>query len=211
VKCKLCAFRPALVAEWVKPLATVHTGQGSLPVWVEAWVLPLRVIGLSVHVHAIGLFLDRHRGFICVLFKMWQVAAAKFRESCLATVCAASGILISQAAQLATRWPTCCLLAHGRPMGPTGVNGLAAGRGPTYWAQSGDLVKEKRIWYLKLGAILNTTQSSLSPTYTSRIHTDTPTPSGLRNGPTYVVLALWLNGPPCKWSGVGVELCAFCV
>ena len=26
--------------------------------------------------------------------------------------------------------------------------------------------------------------------------------SGLRNGPTYVALALWLNGPPCKWSGV---------
>ena len=29
-------IRPALVAEWVKPLATVHTGQGSLPVRVEA-------------------------------------------------------------------------------------------------------------------------------------------------------------------------------
>jgi len=27
---------PALVAEWVKPLAAVHTGQGSLPVRVEA-------------------------------------------------------------------------------------------------------------------------------------------------------------------------------
>ena len=25
-----------LVAEWVKPLAAVHAGQGSLPVWVEA-------------------------------------------------------------------------------------------------------------------------------------------------------------------------------
>jgi len=24
----------------------------------------------------------------------------------------------------------------------------------------------------------------------------------LRNGPIYVALALWLNGPPCKWSGV---------
>jgi len=24
----------------------------------------------------------------------------------------------------------------------------------------------------------------------------------VRNGPTYVALALWLNGPPCKWSGV---------
>ena len=61
---------PALVVEWVKPLAAVHTGQGSLSVRVEACLLPLRVIGLSAGVHAIGLFLDRHRGFTCVLFKM---------------------------------------------------------------------------------------------------------------------------------------------
>jgi len=66
----LAECRPALVAEWVKPLATVHTGQGSLPVWVEACLLPLWAIGLSAGVHAIGLFLDRHRGFTCVLFKM---------------------------------------------------------------------------------------------------------------------------------------------
>jgi len=33
-------------------------------------VHPLRVIGLSACVHAIGLFLNRHRGFTCVLFKM---------------------------------------------------------------------------------------------------------------------------------------------
>jgi len=33
----LCTLpMPALAAEWVKPLATVHTGQGSLPVRVEA-------------------------------------------------------------------------------------------------------------------------------------------------------------------------------
>jgi len=24
----------------------------------------------------------------------------------------------------------------------------------------------------------------------------------LCNGPTYMALALWLNSPPCKWSGV---------
>ena len=30
-------------------------------------------------------------------------------------------------------------------------------------------------------------------------------PPGLRNGPTYVALALWLNGPPCNWSGVEWE------
>jgi len=194
---------PALVAEWVKPLAAVRTGQGLLPMWVEACLLPLRVIGLLAGVHAIGLFLDRHRGFTCVLFKMWQVATARFRESCLAAVCAASGILILQAVRLAARWPTCRLLAHGRPMGPTGVNGLAAGGGPAYWAQSGDLAEERQIWYLKLGTILNTTQSSLSlPTHHAYIQTHPPL--GLRNGPTYVALALWPNGPPCKWSGVDV-------
>jgi len=30
------ACGPALVAEWVKPPAAVHAGQGSLPAWVEA-------------------------------------------------------------------------------------------------------------------------------------------------------------------------------
>ena len=30
----------------------------------------------------------------------------------------------------------------------------------------------------------------------------THTHSGLHNGLTYVALALWLNGPPCKWGGV---------
>jgi len=89
-------------------------------------------------------------------------------------------------------------------MGPTGVNGLAAGGGPAYWVQSGDLAEEKQIWYLKLGAILNTIQSSLSlPTHHAYIQTHPP--SGLRNGPTYVALGLWLNGPPCKWSGVEEE------
>jgi len=33
-------------------------------------------------------------------------------------------------------------------------------------------------------------------------HTHRHTHSGLCNGPTYVALALWLNSPPCKWSGV---------
>jgi len=74
------------------------------------------------------------------------VAAAKSRESCLAVVSAASGKLILQAVRLAARWPTCCLLAHGHPIGPTGVNGLAAGGGPAYWTQPGDLSEEKQIW-----------------------------------------------------------------
>jgi len=42
------------------------------------------------------------------------------------------------------------------------------------------------------------------PTLQAYIQTYLPTSpsSGLHNGPTYVALALWLNGPPCKWSGV---------
>ena len=66
----LTLISPAPVAEWVKPPAAVHAGQGSFPVRVEALVHPLRVISLLARVHAIGLFLDRHRGFTCVLFKM---------------------------------------------------------------------------------------------------------------------------------------------
>ena len=54
----------------VKPPAAVHAGQGSLPVRVEALVHPLWESGLLARVHAIGLLLDRHRGFTCVLFKM---------------------------------------------------------------------------------------------------------------------------------------------
>ena len=54
----------------VKPPATVHAGQGSLPVCVEALGHPLRESSLlKARVHAIGLLLDRHRGFTCVLLK----------------------------------------------------------------------------------------------------------------------------------------------
>jgi len=56
---------------------------------------------------------------------------------------------------------------------------------------------------LKLGALLNTVQGSLLPTHHAHTHTHTHT--GLRNGPTYLALALWLNSPPCKWSGVEWE------
>ena len=57
---------------------------------------------------------------------------AEFREGCSAAVGAAGGILTLQALRL--DWPlggrpAACLLARGRPMGPTGVYGLAAGRG----------------------------------------------------------------------------------
>jgi len=62
------------------------------------------------------------------------VAVVEFREGCSAAVGAAGGTLTLQAVQL--DWPlggrpAACLLAHGCPMGPTGVYGLAAGRG---WA-----------------------------------------------------------------------------
>ena len=33
---KVALDTPALVAEWVMPLAAVQAGQGSFPVWVEA-------------------------------------------------------------------------------------------------------------------------------------------------------------------------------
>jgi len=143
--------------------------------------------------------LDRHRGFTCVLFKMWQVAAAKFRESCLAAVCAASGILILQAVRLAARWPTCRLLAHGRPMGPTGVNGLAAGTGRPIGCSRATWRKRNRygIWSWAQYWIQYKALSYL-PTHHAYIQTHPPL--GLCNGPTYVALALWLNGPPCKWK-----------
>ena len=126
-------------------------------------------------------------------------------ESCLAAVCAVSGLLILQATWLchgigavAARWPACCLLAHGRPMG---VNGRAGG-GPACWAVRRLGRRETKMIF---EAGRNTKYSTrLSVTYTSRTHTHTHPliPLGLRNGPTYAALALWLNGPPCKWSGV---------
>jgi len=69
------------------------------------------------------------------------------------------------------------------------------------------LVRRETDPELKLGVMLNTIQSSLLPpsslpTHHAYIQTHPPPPSGLRSGPTYVALALWHNGPPCKWSGV---------
>jgi len=93
-------------------------------------------------------------------------------------------------------------------MGPTGVNGLAARRGQAgLLGAAGRLVRRETDPELKLGAILNTIQSSLFPssslpTHHAYIQTHPPPPSGLCNGPTYVALAPWLNGPPCKWTGV---------
>ena len=169
------------MAEWVKPLATVHAGQGLLPVRVEAWVHPLRVIGLSACVHAIGLFLVRHRGFTCVLFKMWQVAAAKSRESCLAAVGAAGGILILQAMRLVARWPTCRLPARPRASyGPYGRERACSEEGasrPTGRSRAACQKRNRSRVEIGRHTKYNTKFSLplLFPTYTSRIHTDTST------------------------------------
>jgi len=97
-------------------------------------------------------------------------------ESCLAAVCAISGILILRAMWLchgiravAARWPACCLLTHGRPMG---VKGRAGGQ-PACWAVRRLGGRETKLIF---EAGCNTKYSTrLSVTYTSRTHTDTPT------------------------------------
>jgi len=170
-------------------------------------VHPLRVIGLLARVHALGLlFLDRHRGFTCVLFKMSQVAAAKFRESCLAAVGAAGGTLILEAVRLAARWPTCRLPARPRaPCGPYGreraCSGEGAGRRAGLLGAAARKTCQKRNRsrveigrHTKYNTKLSPPHSSL-PTHHAYIQTHPPPPSGLRNGPTYVALALWLKRP----------------
>jgi len=73
----------------------------------------------------------------------------------------------------------------------------------TLWAATWLGARETKL-DLKLGALLNTVQGSLLPTHHAhtQTHTHTHTHSWLRNGPTYMALVLWLNSPPCKWSGV---------
>jgi len=127
------------------------------------------------------------------------VAAAKFRElfdRCLHR----QRTLMLQATGLyhGTR-VVACWAAGLLSTCPTGV------RGPT--GQLRGLAQEKQSWF-EAG---RTTKYSirLSVTYILRTHTDTHTHthSVLRNGPTYVALALWLNSPPCKWSGVESKAC----
>ena len=78
------------------------------------------------------------------------------------------------------------------------MDGHAGAGRPT--GQLCGLVQEKQSWF-EAGSGRTTKYSTmLSVTHT---HTHTHTHSGLCNGPTYVALALWLNSPPCKWSGVG--------
>jgi len=105
----------------------------------------------------------------------------------LTGVCATSGILMLQATGLChgTRAMACWVadLLLARLRAPDGCKRA--------WAHYE--IQYKALCYLHI-------------THTYRhTHTHTHTHSGLRNGPTYVALALWLNSPPCKWSGVEVE------
>ena len=104
-------------------------------------------------------FLDRHRGFTCVLFKMWQ-QQLKFRESfgcCLrrqwnTDVPSHAGCVMAFGPWPAGR-PACYWLAHGRP---TGVRGRAGLPGSCVaW-------HKRNKAGLKLGALPNTVQGSLS-------------------------------------------------
>ena len=90
------------------------------------------------------------------------------------------------------------------PGSPTGAQRACRGTGRPAGQPLGLAEEKQKLVYLKLGAILNTVQGSL---YLHITHTyrHTHTHSRLCNGPTYVALALWLNGPPCKWSGVEWE------
>jgi len=75
------------------------------------------------------------------------------------------------------------------------------GGGPACWAATRLGGRETKLVF---EAGCNTKYSTrLSVTlHITHTYRHTHTHSGLRNGPTYVALALWLNGPPCKWSGV---------
>ena len=132
----------------------------------------------------------------------------------MATVCAAGGKLILQAVRLAARWPTRCLLAHGRPTGPTGVNGLAAGGQAGLLGAVARLVGRETDPEFKLGAILNTIQSSLPllslPTHHAYIQTHPPpTPQGCAMGPSMWPWRCGLTARPVsgvEWSG-GTGVC----
>jgi len=122
-------------------------------------------------------FLDRHRGFTCVLFKMWQVAAVKFRQPfnccrhCWLT-------LMFQATQAVSRPSR--LEGRGRELGgqpatnlPDGrTNGCARGGRPT--GQPCGLAQRNEA-SIRLGALLNTVQGSLLPTYHAHTQTHTHT------------------------------------
>ena len=90
------------------------------------------------------------------------------------------------------------------PGSPTGAQWAwtgVLGGGPACWAATRLGGRETKLVYLKLGAILNTAQSSLYPTQHAHIQTHTHT-LRVAQWAHHVALALWLNGPPCKWSGV---------
>jgi len=103
------------------------------------------------------------------------------RGSCLAAVGAAGGILILQAVRLAARWPTCCLPARPRaPCGPYGHERACGGEGagrPTGRSRAACQKRNRSRVEIGCHTKYNTKLSLplLLPTYTSCIHTDTPT------------------------------------
>ena len=139
------------------------------------------------------------------------MAAAKSRESCLAVVGAAGGRLILQAVRLAARWPTCCLLAHGRPMGPTSVNGLAAGGAGQFTGRSRIACQKRNRSRVEIGrhTKYNSKPSpsppSSLPTHHAYIQTYPPLPTqGCALGPPMWPWCCGLMARPVsgvEWSG----------
>jgi len=116
----------------------------------------------------------------------------------------------SCATGLAARWPTCRLPARPRaPCGPYGRVRACSGEGAGRPTGRGRIACQRRNRSrVEIGRHTKyNTKPSPPPLFLSTHHAYIQTypplpPSGLCNGPTYVALALWLNGPPCKWSGV---------
>ena len=145
-------------------------------------------------------FLNRHRGFTCVLLKCdrWQRLNL---ESRLTTVCTASGILMLQATWVVSR-PLGCGLLGGWPAtgSPTGARRACGGRA----GLSGSCMA----WHkrnkagLKLGALLNTVQDSLSlhitHTYT-HTHTQGCTMAYLYGLGAVAIITRPVSG--VEWSG----------
>jgi len=141
------------------------------------------------------------------------VAAAEFRESCSAAVGAAGGKLILQAVRLAARWLACCLPAHPRaPCGPYGCERACSGEGagwPTERSRTTCQKTNRSRVEIGRHTKYNTKLSlpPIFPTYTSRIHTDTPTspPQGCAMGPPMWPWRCGLTARPVsgvEWSGV---------
>ena len=141
---------------------------------------------------------EKYRGFTCVLFKMWQVAAVKFRElfdRCLRhqwnTDCPKPRGLCHGTRAVAVSWAAGLLPA--RPRAPDRRAGGRAGL-------PGSCVAWCKRNKARFEAGRTTKYSTrLSVTHTSRTHTDTHTHT-LRVAQWAYLLGL--GAVACKWSGV---------